>query len=374
MLPILPRELLWREVESMDEFFEMEPVNLEFYEVFIKLRNEPFSVSQDAVKVFNEAYYQLTRMVYEHPMPTDLKKYAADIKTNLGWSYSDTLVMSMVYFLDALRNNKEYPLNKFFLQKVKEAYGGPMYWLPFKQRTERLKRKRTRLEYDFRPRPFPPSYFKTVYVNWNAITQRDDLSCIKHVLNLWDRIEDKQEIANMILEGMCIGGLNHPQGMECNQVRRFLNNYFETRKRETSYNKTLFEADKYESEKNLEQIEHERIALRKHIAEQEAEIARLKTLMDAKKNEGKERRLTLVQIVDYCKGSVSWHDVKPIVAMLYSLIDESTEEDRELIKSIDAEFLRRAMGHVIINNPQFCGPMYDITGNQSVNIGGENGK
>ena len=366
--------MLWRDLETMDEFFELEPVNSEFYEVFITLRKEPFSVSKDVVKVFNEAYYQLTRMVFEHPMPTDLEKYATDIKTNLGWSYSDTLVMSMVYFLDALRNKKKYPLNKFFLQKLKEAYGGPMYWLPFKQRAERLKRKQKSLEYDFRPRPLPPSYFKTVYVNWNSITQRENLSCIEHVLNLWDKIEDKQEIANMILEGMCIGGVNHPQGMECDQVRRFLNRYFETRKPESLFNEVLFEAAPPKSANDFEQKEQELKALRKHIAEQDAEIRRIKTLLADKKNEGKERRLTLVQIVEYCKGCVTWEDAKPIVAMLYRLIGESTEEDRELIKSIDTEFLRRAYGNtnntiVTMQNPTFQRGLYEVEGNQKVIIG-----
>ena len=66
----LPREFLWTDKKSMDDFFRLSPVNEDFFEVFQSLRNEPFNVAIDAVKVFNEVYYQVTRMRYLMRCPT----------------------------------------------------------------------------------------------------------------------------------------------------------------------------------------------------------------------------------------------------------------------------------------------------------------
>ena len=69
MIPFLPREFLWNDFQSMDEFFKLDPINEYFFEVFVKLHEEPFAVQADELKVFNEVYYQVTRIVYEHPLP-----------------------------------------------------------------------------------------------------------------------------------------------------------------------------------------------------------------------------------------------------------------------------------------------------------------
>ena len=91
----------------MDDFFKLEPLNEKFFDVFVTLREEPFDIHSDEVKVFNEVYYQITRMYYENPMPDDLQNYVSDIKANLGWSYSAELVMSMAYFMIANCNKKQ---------------------------------------------------------------------------------------------------------------------------------------------------------------------------------------------------------------------------------------------------------------------------
>ena len=53
----------------MDEFFQLDPVNEAFFEVLVTLREEPFAVHTDEVKVFNEVYYQVTRMMFERNHP-----------------------------------------------------------------------------------------------------------------------------------------------------------------------------------------------------------------------------------------------------------------------------------------------------------------
>ncbi len=113
MLPLLPRVFLWKDLHTMDEFFKLDPINEDFFDVFVMLHEEPFAVQADEVKVFNEVYYQVTRIIYEHPLPNDLQRYLNDIKANLGWNYSAELVMSMSYFLIALIDKNERPINRF---------------------------------------------------------------------------------------------------------------------------------------------------------------------------------------------------------------------------------------------------------------------
>ena len=146
MLPILPRELLWKEKKSMDEFFKLDRINEAFFEVFVTLRDEPFAVQADEIKVFNEVYYQVTRMVYDYPMPSDLPKYVSDIKANMGWNYSAELVMSMAYFIISLIDKNERPFNKFFTKAINEKFFGCLYWKPFKHRFEQLKIEKRNLK------------------------------------------------------------------------------------------------------------------------------------------------------------------------------------------------------------------------------------
>ena len=79
----------------------------------------------------------------------------------------------------------------------------------------------------------------------------------------------------------------------------------------------------------------------------------MNSLLSDKKNEGRERRLTLVQIVDYCKECVSWEEAQPIEAMLLKLLfGKGTKEDSELIQSIDDEFKARAQGGTTFKDAQ----------------------
>lgn len=367
MKPILPREFLWTDKKTMDEFFELDPVNEAFFEVFVTLREEPFAVTAGEVKVFNEVYYQLTRMVFDRPLPSDLDKYVADVKANLGWNYSAELVMSMAYFLLALVDKEVRPLNKFFTKAINERFYGCLYWKPFKHRFERLKKEHRELNYHFQPCPIDVEYLQDKYVDWRSITCGFDLGCMDDVINLWHDMEDKKKVAWMINDTSFF-----PEA-ENNRILRFLNRYMLADDEESGY--TLAEPfpDDYGHgalRTRLKVMELDREALRKRIGELEAENERLNALLEKKKSNGKARRFTLVEIVDYCKKRVEWNDAKEIVAMLNRLLrNRGTDEDSELVDSIEEDFRNRKYGSVTLNNPQFGGSMYDIKGNDHVNIG-----
>ena len=61
---------------------------------------------------------------------------------------------------------------------------------------------------------------------------------------------------------------------------------------------------------------------------------------------GKNRKFTLVQIVEYCKDCVNWADAAPIVAMLNKLVrGTATPEDSELIDSAENMFKKHDKGN-----------------------------
>ena len=370
MLPILPREMLWTDKKTMDEFFELDHINEEFFEVFVMLHEEPFAVTANEVKVFNEVYYQLTRMVYEHPLPSDLDKYIADIKSNLGWNYSAELVISMAYFLLALIDKQVRPLNKFFTKAINERFFGCLYWKPFKHRFESLKKENRKLAYNFQPCPRDVWYFQDKYVDWKTITRGFDLGCLDDVINLWSDVEDKQEVAWLINDTSSFTSLSET---EYNRMLRFLHIYMIS-DGSSSDNKWIdsFTHEDLQSLKvRINEMNSEKAVLQERIKGLETENEKLKALLEKKKRNGKARRFTLVEIVDYCKSRVEWNDAKDIVAMLNRLLLKTgTREDSVLVDGIEEEFRKRRYGPVTMNNPQFSGAMYDISGNNNVNIGG----
>lgn len=343
MMPILPKEFLWTDKKTMDEFFELDPVNEEFFEVFVTLHEEPFAVTANEVKVFNEVYYQLTRMVFERPLPSDLDKYVADIKANLGWNYSAELLMSMAYFLLALVDKQVRPLNKFFTKAINERFFGCLYWKPFKHRFEQLKKEHRKLNYHFQPCPVGVWYLQDKYVDWKTITRGFDLGCMEDVINLWRTMEEKKEVAWMINDTSAF------PAKENNRILRFLNRYMLADDEDSG--NTLAEPymDDYGHEAlrtRLKVAELDREALRKRITELEAENESLKALLEKKKRNGTARKFTLVEIVNYCKSCVEWADVKDIVAMLNKLLRRmATDEDSDLVDSIEEEFKQRRYGN-----------------------------
>lgn len=376
MQPILPRVFLWTDKQAMDEFFRLDPINETLFEVFATLHEEPFVVHIDAVKVFNEVYYQTTRMIYEHPLPSDLPKYITDIKANIGWNYSAELVMSMTYFLLSLIDRKEHSLNKFFTKAIHDRFYSCLYWKPFKHRLEILRKRNRVVKFPFIPCPVSVSWLKDKYVHWNEITRNYDLMCIDKVIKLWNDMDDQREIAAMINDSISYYTTKR-HSTDIEHLKNILAFYMASTERNAILNYAMNppEEDVDELKARIEEIHNEKIVLQSRIDELEAENNRLNALLGKKKQNGTSRKFTLVQIVNYCKNCVEWKDVKSIVAMLNKLLRrEATEEDSELVDSIETEFKNRKYGNIFngaqvtMQNPQIQ-DVYRITGNDTVNMG-----
>jgi len=335
----------------MDEFFKLEPVNEDFYEAFLTFRGEPFRIKLDEVKFFNEVYYQVTRIVFERPVPARLPDYVSDIKANMGWNYSAELVMSMAYWLIMLSEAKAYPLNNFFANSIVQKFDFCPYWEPFKKCSERLRAKNRAVKYAFAPSPNDIDALKDKYINWPSITHKYDMSCLEHVINLWKNPKEKQEMARMIKESMKMGAAVNPFNLDHIQKCRYLDRYIEDSSSITVCAEDIPQFETVQSLKEkLEETEKESKTRQNRINELEAENERLNALLEKKKRIGAARKFTLVEIVNYCKGCVTWDDAKTIVAMLNKLLRRiGTEEDSNLVDSIESEFKNRSI--VSVNSP-----------------------
>ncbi len=344
MLPELPREFLWTNLETMDEFFKLEPVNIDFFETFQAIKDNPFMVKPDAVKVFNEVYYQLTRITYEHPIPSDIPQYFSDAKANLGWNYSAELVFTMVYFLLKLSKTHSKSVNNFFINGIWMRNQSCYYWQYFNTLYTKLEIDNKTVSYTFKPHPIAVEYLKAVgYVNWIGITNQYHLSSVDHVINLWGIKKDKSSVASMILENAL--GLEHfrNNSSDADQLCRYLKQYIQE--------------DKRKRPEEMAEFMVKESALQTRIRTLEFEIENLKTLLeDKRKATGKDRKFTLMQIVDYCKGCVTWDDTKSIVAMLNKMLRVgATQEDSDLVDSIETEFKNRLHGNTTIQGDYYAG-------------------
>ena len=63
--PRLPRELLWNDKKTMDEFMEI-LLCRELYKAYREMDEYPMLFKMDELQVFNEVYFEMTRLCFEN--------------------------------------------------------------------------------------------------------------------------------------------------------------------------------------------------------------------------------------------------------------------------------------------------------------------
>lgn len=361
MLPNLPKEFFWRDLKPMDEFFMLEPVSRDFYEVFSKLNEDQFDIP--AVKVFNEVFYQITRMVYEKPLPEYLPKYVNLIKNDLGWNYSVELVMSLVYWLLLLKGLEKVRLAESFVNKIEEWYSNSFYWNPFRQCYAALKNSGVRVNYSFNPRPIRADVLGETYVPWDVVTRDYDLSCIERVLKLWKNRSEKEKIAQLLSSH-----INNEKDLSNAKIdiQQFLPKVKLKNKEKESSSLTF--AQKIV----IEKITKENAMLKSRITELETETETLKSFYQTPEKT-QERSFSLPLIADYCKKRVTWGEAKEIVAMLNKLLGNDnggTEEEKAIVDSIEDYFRERMNGPRTEIHGDYVGEMHIDNQVNGVSAGG----
>ena len=190
--------MLWSDFKTIDRFYKIEPLNKYFHEVLKGIDTSTFGIKKDDTKVFNEVYYQMTRMAYERALPADFLTYIDEIKEDMGRSFGVELVMSMLYFTMSLVDKESRLFNSFLLLTIKERFEDCPYWKPFSICYNRLIKGKRRIKYDFKPHPVSATELADKYVNWQKITKDYDPGVMIELLSLWEKEDDRRALAGMI--------------------------------------------------------------------------------------------------------------------------------------------------------------------------------
>ena len=99
MSPKLPREMLWKDKQTLDEMIAEQPGSTLYHICMALVRGTPRPII-GPLKLLNEACYQSTRSVFEESDVEDVTAYLQDIKANVGSvKYCRVVMTLMVYLL-----------------------------------------------------------------------------------------------------------------------------------------------------------------------------------------------------------------------------------------------------------------------------------
>lgn len=346
--------MLWTDFNTIDKFYNMEPLNTHFHEVLKTIQISPFEEKKDDTKIFNEVYYQLTRMAYERAMPSDLHKYVVDIRGNIGLSYGVELVMTILYFLMSLTDKNSRQFNSFLLLTIKEWYKKSIYWKPFSKLYRSLSKGKKKLGYDFTPNPVPVKELARDYISWQELTNNYNGGIVLEIINLWKNQDDKETLANMILASVNFKTPKQ-QSLYLEQVNTILKKGVFEKEDQTKEN-SEFENRLKELDSKVFILEREKTALQNKVNEQAAENKRIKALLDKNKQDGAARKFTLVEMVDYCKNNLTSEEAKEILIMLNKLLRTvGTSEDYSLLDKTENELKNKKFGDNISGNKNSVG-------------------
>ena len=197
MKPKLPRFMLWTDKTSMEEFLR-EPINKRLYYFYLDLNNIRCQIGPDnsALKLFNEIYYQLTRVEYEDNLNFKLDDYTQKIEDNIGKEYSILFVYKMFFAFLILRENNSNVARLF------QSYVYYKYNRTWDERTNTalgsIIKEEKKYFVELRPHTCPIDSLEGEVPQWDEITNNFDPSSIKEMLNLWSSKEEKVSVLHMI--------------------------------------------------------------------------------------------------------------------------------------------------------------------------------
>lgn len=366
MKPKLPRALLWTDIESMDEFLKA-PVNQEMYDLFLKIKQRTMLLKNSdyaVIKIFNEVYYQCTRIVYEQEPNIRLKDYITDIKSNMGTYNHARVIYGLIFFLFSRRKNntlieKQY-CSSFFLhfcmcddKGIKGIFNSESY------------DPENKYSVDLSPRPNPTSQLDKFFIHWKDVTNDFNKESIVSVCKLYSDIEEIRRVYGMIRNSCLAYSIVNNKPMK----NMFPFNYDE----EFRYLKYkycdyhhIYNLKYSENEPPIsptyQELEKENQNLKKKLEAALSENESLKSKLNmTKPKRQQETSFTVSMIVDYCKRIPEYGSVEAIEKMLYKFIKMCTEKEEKLIDSISEHFNNKKYGDTVM------GDKNDFYGNSGLN-------
>ena len=200
MKPKLPRQLLWTEVRTMDEFINDDITNHGLYHIVKELPQELFPEGSDIVELFNEMYYMMTRLCYEEPKVGDYFEYQRTIINDLKWNGCSDLVLIMMYTYFRFKELQPKPDVDAFMKYMKGNFWWSEYWPFFKNYTSTVLRYPPSKFNPRFPHPVPAKELMGVKLDFETITCGHNFEAIQGIVNLWTDEISRKIIARILLE------------------------------------------------------------------------------------------------------------------------------------------------------------------------------
>ena len=368
MKPKLPRELLWTDKTSMDEFLN-EPVNREMYEMLQKIRRDTILLKDtyfSAIKIFNEVYYQCTRIVYERDQNDFVRHYLADIKSNIGLNNHARVVCGLIFYLFSHRNNNSLTEKKIAADLLLCFMFDGRYQMEFPRETET---SRKTYDIDFSPRPCSTGSLSNMLIDWDEVTNHYDKESIDCIVNLYNEVPERKKIYSMIekayerflkKQGKNILALKqiYPNMADY----KFFYDYNEVKSSAFSEQPLLCREEEPSIFPTYQELEKENVSLKKKLEEALSENESLKSKLNmTKPKRQQETSFTVGKIVDYCKRIPEYRYVEAIEKMLYKFIKDCSDKEERLIDSISEHFNNKKYGDTVM------GDKNDFYGNSGLN-------
>ncbi len=200
MKPNLPRQLLWTEVRTMDEFINDDITNHGLYHIVKELPQELFPEGSDIVELFNEVYYMMTRFYYEEPKTGEYREYQKTIINDLKWNGCSDLVLIMMYTYFRFKELQPKPAVHAFLKYMKVNFGWSEYWPFFINYTSSILRYPPSKFDPKVPHPVPAKELIGVKLDFEKITCSHNFEAIQEIVNLWTDEDSRKIIAKILLD------------------------------------------------------------------------------------------------------------------------------------------------------------------------------
>lgn len=213
MIPNLPRELLWTDKKDISEFMSDKLGNdVVTAFSFAKARITTTLGTSSMLKLYNEAFYLSTRVVYERDAETCpeiyMKKILDDLENKELAEYV-TLIMFMVLMLQSDKSDEVLQ----FADKFQKRYLPQMPFRIMKYVNKVLKPRIKEIDFKLKPCPYPAEELKGLSIDWDIITQGFSKKIILEILDLWDCDNEKGKVIRLMERSYtsCVPELNNDE-------------------------------------------------------------------------------------------------------------------------------------------------------------------
>lgn len=196
MIPNLPRELLWTDKTDISEFMSNKLGN-DVISGFSFAKSHITTVldAKTMLKLYNEAFYLSTRLVYEKDAEAHPETYMEKIIDDIGNKELSEHVILIMFMVILLQSNKSNEVLQFANKLQKIYLPQTPFWL-LRCVNKVFKPKIKGVDFMLKPCPYPVDELKGI--DWKRITQGFSKQVIIDILDLWDSENEKGKVIRQI--------------------------------------------------------------------------------------------------------------------------------------------------------------------------------